>query len=95
VPAPGSTLTARLCCGGKVPMNTGNRVVGTPGRPDHRVWGDSLAGYIEANSGRQLTFMVGVSNVPIAATPAEFEHVTGDPGEDCGSHPTGLNAPSG
>ena len=33
--------------------------------------------YIEAKSGRQLTFMVGVTNVP-TATPAEFEQLTGD-----------------
>jgi D-alanyl-D-alanine carboxypeptidase len=41
------------------------------------VLGNSLAGYIQAKSGRQLTFMVGVSNVPIA-TPAEFEQVAAD-----------------
>lgn len=61
---------------GKVQMKTGNRVVGTPA-DQIIVLGNSLAGYIEAKSGRQVTFMVGVSNVPIA-TPAEFEQVTGD-----------------
>jgi hypothetical protein len=41
------------------------------------VLGNSLAGYIEAKTGRQLTFMVAVGNVPIATT-AEFEQVTED-----------------
>jgi D-alanyl-D-alanine carboxypeptidase len=61
---------------GKVQMKTGNRVAGTPAN-QIIVLGNSLAGYIEAKSGRQLTFMIGVNNVPIA-TPAEFEQVTGD-----------------
>lgn len=61
---------------GKIRMKTGNRVVGTAAE-QIIVLGNSLAGYIEANSGRQLVFMVGVSNVPIA-TPAEFEKVTAD-----------------
>jgi D-alanyl-D-alanine carboxypeptidase/D-alanyl-D-alanine-endopeptidase (penicillin-binding protein 4) len=61
---------------GKVRMKTGNRVVGTAA-DQIIVLGNSLAGYIEAKSGRQLTFMVGVSNAPIA-TPAEFEQVTSD-----------------
>ena len=61
---------------GKVQMKTGNRVVGTPAE-QIIVLGNSLAGYVEAKSGRQLTIMVAVSNVPIA-TPAEFEQVTGD-----------------
>jgi D-alanyl-D-alanine carboxypeptidase/D-alanyl-D-alanine-endopeptidase (penicillin-binding protein 4) len=61
---------------GKVQMKTGNLVAGTSA--DQIIMlGNSLAGYIEAKSGRQLTFMVGVSNVPIA-TPAEFEQVTAD-----------------
>ena len=61
---------------GKAQIKTGNRVAGTPA-DQMIVLGNSLAGYIEAKSGRQLTFMVGVDNVPIA-TPAEFEQVTGD-----------------
>jgi D-alanyl-D-alanine carboxypeptidase/D-alanyl-D-alanine-endopeptidase (penicillin-binding protein 4) len=61
---------------GKVRLKTGNRVAGTPA-DQIIVLGNSLAGYIEAKSGRQLTFMVGVSNVPIA-TLAEFEQVTAD-----------------
>jgi D-alanyl-D-alanine carboxypeptidase/D-alanyl-D-alanine-endopeptidase (penicillin-binding protein 4) len=61
---------------GKVVMKTGNRVAGTSA-DQFIVLGNTLAGYIEARSGRQLTFMVGVSNVPIA-TPAEFEQVTAD-----------------
>lgn len=61
---------------GKIRMKTGNRVAGTPA-DQIVVLGNSLAGYVEAKSGRKLTIMVGVSNVPIA-TPAEFEQVTAD-----------------
>jgi D-alanyl-D-alanine carboxypeptidase/D-alanyl-D-alanine-endopeptidase (penicillin-binding protein 4) len=61
---------------GKIRMKTGNRVVGTPAN-QIIVLGNSLAGYVEAKSGRQLTIMIAVSNVPIA-TPAEFEQVTAD-----------------
>jgi D-alanyl-D-alanine carboxypeptidase/D-alanyl-D-alanine-endopeptidase (penicillin-binding protein 4) len=61
---------------GKVPMKTGNRVVGTPAE-QIIVLGNSLAGYIEAKSGRKLTFMIAVGNVPIATT-AEFLQVTND-----------------
>jgi D-alanyl-D-alanine carboxypeptidase/D-alanyl-D-alanine-endopeptidase (penicillin-binding protein 4) len=61
---------------GKVWMKTGNRVVGTAA-DQIIVLGNSLAGYIDAKSGRELTFMVGVSNVPIA-TAIEFEQVTND-----------------
>ncbi len=61
---------------GKIDMKTGNRVLGTAA-DQIIVLGNSLAGYIEAKSGRQLTLMVGVSNVPIA-TSAEFEQVTAD-----------------
>ena len=61
---------------GKVQMKTGNRVAGDASG-QIIVLGNSLAGYVEARSGRQLTIMVAVSNVPIA-TPAEFEQVTSD-----------------
>ena len=61
---------------GKVRMKTGNRVASTAAG-QIIVLGNSLAGYIEAKTGRQLTFMVGVANVPIA-TIAEFEQVTAD-----------------
>lgn len=61
---------------GKVRMKTGNRVAGTAAG-QIIVLGNSLAGYVEAKSGRQLVIMVAVSNVPIATT-AEFEQVTND-----------------
>jgi D-alanyl-D-alanine carboxypeptidase/D-alanyl-D-alanine-endopeptidase (penicillin-binding protein 4) len=61
---------------GKVQMKTGNRVAGTPA-DQIIVLGNSLAGYIEAASGRKLTIAVAVGNVPIAST-AEFEKVTAD-----------------
>jgi len=61
---------------GKVQMKTGNRVVGTPA-DQLIVLGNSLAGYVEAASGRKLTIAVAVGNVPIAST-SGFEKVTGD-----------------
>ncbi|MGD9529233.1 D-alanyl-D-alanine carboxypeptidase/D-alanyl-D-alanine endopeptidase [Pseudonocardia sp.] len=61
---------------GKIRMKTGNRVVGTEA-DQIIVLGNSLAGYIEAASGRKLTIMIAVGNVPIA-TPAEFTQVTAD-----------------
>lgn len=61
---------------GKVQMKTGNRVASTAAG-QFIVLGNTLAGYIEAKTGRQLTFMIGVANVPIATT-AEFEQVTAD-----------------
>jgi D-alanyl-D-alanine carboxypeptidase/D-alanyl-D-alanine-endopeptidase (penicillin-binding protein 4) len=61
---------------GKVQMKTGNRVAGDAAG-QIIVLGNSLAGYVEAKSGRQLTIMVAVGNVPIA-TIAEFEQVTAD-----------------
>ena len=61
---------------GKVQMKTGNRVAGTPA-DQIIVLGNSLAGYIEAASGRKLTIAVAVGNVPISST-AEFEKVTAD-----------------
>ena len=57
-------------------MKTGNRVASTAAG-QIIVLGNSLAGYIEAKTGRQLTFMIGVANVPIG-TVAEFEQVTAD-----------------
>ena len=61
---------------GKVQMKTGNRVVGTPAE-QLIVLGNSLAGYVEAASGRKLTIAVAVGNVPIGST-SEFEKVTAD-----------------
>lgn len=61
---------------GKVQMKTGNRVVGTPAN-QVIVLGNSLAGYIEAASGRKLTIAVAVANVPIPS-PSGFQQVTDD-----------------
>lgn len=61
---------------GHAQVKTGNRVVVTPAG-QMIVLGNSLAGYIQANSGRQLTFMIAVGNVPISSI-AEFEQVTDD-----------------
>ncbi|MBV9580680.1 MAG: hypothetical protein JO057_19035, partial [Chloroflexi bacterium] len=41
------------------------------------VLGNSLAGYIQARTGRQVTFMIAVGNVPISSIP-EFLSVTDD-----------------
>jgi D-alanyl-D-alanine carboxypeptidase len=59
---------------GKVHLKTGNRVVGTPAGQGI-VLGNSLAGYINAKSGKKLTFMVAVGNVPISGTPEFFKVV--------------------
>ena len=64
---------------GKARIKTGNRVVGTAAGQTI-VLGNSLAGYIQAKSGRLLTVMVATGNVPIS-TPVEFEHVTNDQAE--------------
>ena len=61
---------------GKVQMKTGNRAVGTAAN-QLILLGNSLAGYVEAKTGRLITIMVGVVNVPLS-TPAEFEQVTAD-----------------
>jgi D-alanyl-D-alanine carboxypeptidase/D-alanyl-D-alanine-endopeptidase (penicillin-binding protein 4) len=61
---------------GHVQVKTGNRVVGTPAEQSI-VLGNSLAGYIQAKSGRQLTFMVAVGNVPISSI-TEFLQITDD-----------------
>jgi D-alanyl-D-alanine carboxypeptidase/D-alanyl-D-alanine-endopeptidase (penicillin-binding protein 4) len=61
---------------GHAQVKTGNRVVGTPA-DQLIVLGNSLAGYIQAKSGRQLTFMIAVGNVPISSI-AEFLSVTDD-----------------
>lgn len=61
---------------GKVAMKTGNRAVGT--EADQLILlGNSLAGYVEAASGRKLTVMIGVGNVPLAS-PQEVGEVTAD-----------------
>ncbi len=61
---------------GKSLIKTGNRAVGTPAG-QLLLLGNSLAGYIEAKSGRQLTFFIGVANVPLASV-AAFLQVTTD-----------------
>jgi len=61
---------------GHAQVKTGNRVVDTPAG-QILVLGNSLAGYINAKSGRRLTFMIVVGNVPIS-TPAEFDTITAE-----------------
>jgi serine-type D-Ala-D-Ala carboxypeptidase/endopeptidase (penicillin-binding protein 4) len=61
---------------GKAEIKTGNRAVGTQAG-QLILLGNSLAGYIQAKSGRQLTCFIGVANVPLA-TPADFLAVTAD-----------------
>ncbi len=61
---------------GKVQLKTGNRVVGTEA-DQLIVLGNSLAGYIQTKSGRQVTFAIAVDNVPISS-PIEFLQVTDD-----------------
>jgi D-alanyl-D-alanine carboxypeptidase/D-alanyl-D-alanine-endopeptidase (penicillin-binding protein 4) len=59
---------------GKVHTKTGNRVVGN-NAGQGIVLGNSFAGYINAKSGRKLTFMIAVGNVPIAAEEEFFDVV--------------------
>jgi D-alanyl-D-alanine carboxypeptidase len=61
---------------GHAQVKTGNRAVGTPA-DQLIVLGNSLAGYIQAKSGRQVTFMIAVGNVPVSSF-AEFLTVTED-----------------
>jgi D-alanyl-D-alanine carboxypeptidase/D-alanyl-D-alanine-endopeptidase (penicillin-binding protein 4) len=51
---------------GHAQVKTGNRVVGSPTN-QLMLLGNSLAGYIETKSGRRVTFMIVVGNVPLAA----------------------------
>jgi len=64
---------------GKAQIKTGNRVVGTPAG-QLLLLGNTLAGYIQAKSGRELTCFIGVVNVPLATT-ADFLQVTADQAE--------------
>ncbi|HEY2564323.1 MAG TPA: D-alanyl-D-alanine carboxypeptidase/D-alanyl-D-alanine-endopeptidase [Acidimicrobiales bacterium] len=59
---------------GHAQVKTGNRIVQTPAN-QILVLGNSLAGYIHTKSGRHLTFMIVVGNVPISS-PQEFETIT-------------------
>jgi D-alanyl-D-alanine carboxypeptidase/D-alanyl-D-alanine-endopeptidase (penicillin-binding protein 4) len=71
-----ATVLTNSPAAGHARIKTGNRVVGTAAG-QIIVLGNSLAGYIQAKSGRLLTVMIATGNVPISA-PAEFEHVTLD-----------------
>ncbi len=61
---------------GNAQIKTGNRVIGTPAG-QIIVLGNSLAGYVHAKSGRQVTVMIAVGNVPIS-TPADVLTITAD-----------------
>ena len=56
----------RLANASPAQVKTGNRAAGTPAG-QMILLGNSLAGYIQAKSGRQLTFMIAVGNVPISS----------------------------
>lgn len=76
---PSITDQARPGCprvDGHAQVKTGNRVVGTP-FDQIIVLGNSLAGYIQTKSGRQVTFMIAIGNVPIS-TPEEVLTITAD-----------------
>jgi D-alanyl-D-alanine carboxypeptidase/D-alanyl-D-alanine-endopeptidase (penicillin-binding protein 4) len=61
---------------GHAQIKTGNRAVGTAA--DQLILlGNSLAGYVQAASGRRLTTMIAVGNVPLDSV-AAFEAVTAD-----------------
>jgi serine-type D-Ala-D-Ala carboxypeptidase/endopeptidase (penicillin-binding protein 4) len=52
---------------GQAEIKTGNRVVGNPAG-QIMVLGNSLAGYIHTRSGRRVTVMIAVGNVPLSST---------------------------
>jgi D-alanyl-D-alanine carboxypeptidase/D-alanyl-D-alanine-endopeptidase (penicillin-binding protein 4) len=61
---------------GHAQVKTGNRAVGTTTN-QLILLGNSLAGYLETKSGRRVTFMIVVGNVPIASGSGVLE-VTGE-----------------
>jgi D-alanyl-D-alanine carboxypeptidase len=61
---------------GHAQIKTGNRVVGNPAG-QIMVLGNSLAGYIHTRSGRRVTVMIVVGNVPLSSA-EEFLAVTND-----------------
>jgi serine-type D-Ala-D-Ala carboxypeptidase/endopeptidase (penicillin-binding protein 4) len=61
---------------GHVQVKTGNRVV--PGQSDLLILlGNSLAGYMETDNGRKVTFMIAVGNTPLSSADELFD-VTDD-----------------
>lgn len=64
---------------GHAQLKTGNRVVGTAAN-QFLLLGNSLAGYVETKSGRHVTVMIAVGNVPISSFP-EVQTVTTDQAE--------------
>jgi D-alanyl-D-alanine carboxypeptidase/D-alanyl-D-alanine-endopeptidase (penicillin-binding protein 4) len=61
---------------GHAQIKTGNRVVGNPAG-QIMVLGHSLAGYIHTRSGRRVTVMIAVGNVPLSS-PEGFLAVVND-----------------
>jgi D-alanyl-D-alanine carboxypeptidase/D-alanyl-D-alanine-endopeptidase (penicillin-binding protein 4) len=71
-----ANVLPRSPAAGHAQVKTGNRAVGTPA--DQLILlGNSLAGYVHTKSGRRLTVMIVVGNVPIA-TPEDVLTVTAD-----------------
>ena len=60
-------------------MKTGNRGVGTPAG-QLILLGNTLAGYVEGDSGRQFVVMVAMGNMPFDSF-AQFDTVTNDQAE--------------
>jgi D-alanyl-D-alanine carboxypeptidase/D-alanyl-D-alanine-endopeptidase (penicillin-binding protein 4) len=71
-----ATVEPKSPAAGHAQVKTGNRVAG-PSAGRNLVLGNSLAGYAQTRSGRHVTFMVAVGNVPIRTFEA-FEKVTAD-----------------
>jgi D-alanyl-D-alanine carboxypeptidase/D-alanyl-D-alanine-endopeptidase (penicillin-binding protein 4) len=61
---------------GHAQVKTGNRATGTPAG-QVLLLGNSLAGYVDTESGRRVVFMIAVDNVPLATSPGIFK-VTND-----------------
>jgi D-alanyl-D-alanine carboxypeptidase/D-alanyl-D-alanine-endopeptidase (penicillin-binding protein 4) len=72
-------VLAKSPAAGKAQLKTGNRIVGTPAN-QLLLLGNSLAGYVQAKSGRQLTIMISVGNVPLEKI-LDVQTITADLGE--------------
>jgi D-alanyl-D-alanine carboxypeptidase/D-alanyl-D-alanine-endopeptidase (penicillin-binding protein 4) len=74
-----ANVLSKSAVAGHAQIKTGNRVVGTAAN-QLLLLGNSLAGYVETKSGRHVTVMIAVGNVPISSFP-EVQAVTTDQAE--------------
>jgi D-alanyl-D-alanine carboxypeptidase/D-alanyl-D-alanine-endopeptidase (penicillin-binding protein 4) len=70
-----ANVLTRSPAAGKAQAKTGNRVVPNPAN-QLNLLGNTLAGYIETESGRRLAFMIAVGNVPLSSATELFKVTT-------------------